>query len=430
MAASQRPEGPVSFSTLSSTARVINISPAWPSVAQALTYLRATPPPLPGPEYDVAVQTVHEFAELLRRNADTIANALLCGTMLGGLMPGRSPAAALRAGLMIISEAFRFSMRDELEIRAILAGQMKWLPRILNIEPVQMEDLRMAETGGEWALTVGNAIQAVRNQRAPVSVDELRPFVEHGLKSRVEAFLQGNAAELPRPEELIGHAAGEVNSEFLRWDLGRMTALQWSRVVAAWVHPETPERRPAPWLVIGALTALGFVINNPAGVALWLDFEGPGWVQEALPTFRRSGASAERSVLLVRDTTRRTIAERWLPTPEVAALVLPPEPAARLINQLSLAETRPPVTPELRVIAIEGVLGAAKLREILFTFHRGDPFERLRERFQFAHVLPSEVEADPFDRLGPVIVRPRGFKDLVERMEARVPHRVEQAPKM
>jgi hypothetical protein len=427
MAASQRPEGPVSFSTLSSTARIINISPAWPSVAQALTYLRGTPPPLPGPEYDVAVQTVREFAELLRRNADTIANALICGKMLGDLRPARTTASTLRSGLMIISEAYRFSLRTEEEIREILRMLAAELPRYLDLRPAPIDGIAIGDSADGWVKALDSTLDAIAAEGF-VRLTHLPSLVEPHLVSRVESFLTGKPPEDPRPVELVAHASGDVNSEFLRWDLGRMTALQWSRIITAWLQHEKPEHRPATWLTAAALAALGFVTDDPAGLAAWLDREVPEVVAATgIPPFRRAGAAASRAVLLVRDT-KRTIAERWLPTPEVAALVLPPEPAARLMDRLASAQ--PPIGPELRLVAIEGVEGAGRLAGFLSTARRKDPFGPLRERFQFAHVLPSEVEADPFGLPGPVIVRPRGFQDLVERMEARVSHSVAQASKM
>jgi hypothetical protein len=423
MPVTQRAEGPVSFSTLSSTARIINISPAWPSVAQALTYLRATPPPAPGPEYDAAVQTVREFAELLRRNAPTIANALLCGALLGELTSTRAPAAALRAGLMIISEAYRFSLRSEADVNGILAKLSRELPPMVGTYSLPRSPLEIGDRAEEWVAVLKTAIgeiQARGGNRPP----DLRTSVQPFLMQRVKSFLAGNPVDDPRPEELVAHAARDVDSGFLRWDLARMTAVQWSRVVEAWLQPSSAEERPAPWLVAAALGALGYQMDDSLATAAWLDpADGEVGPVDAA-SYRRSGPAAERGLLLVRDTTKRTIAERWLPAPTVATLVLPPAAAARLLSRLVLAKEQPPIGPELRFVAIEGIETTAVLQEHLAGSFKGDPFARLLGRVQIAHVLPSEGSGDLFSLLGPIIVRPRGFEDLFERMQARARVRI------
>jgi hypothetical protein len=343
-------KGPISLDTLSTAARVINASPAWPAVRNAVDYLRSGLGDSGTPSYQNAVRDVHEFAELLRASSGAIADALVCAAMLTRVMPPSPRGNPLRRALMTLSEAYRFEIRDAEFIAATLRRVRQDLARALGIV-AHMPVSLAASSVERWVDQLRAALNTVVTQPRAAPEPDPAAFA-NGLRVRMLAFLTGTVPPDPSVAELMAYVARLPTAPYLRWDLAAMTIAEWSDVALDAALPrKRGDVRPPYWLVTDALQALGFAINRPSELAAWAIASG-SYPPAANFDLNSNRSTAARGALVLVRGGKSSFTMGWRPERDVATLMMMPADLEHALERLPTI-TVPPMYPPVTAVAFE-----------------------------------------------------------------------------
>jgi hypothetical protein len=410
MALSTR-ERPLNFNTLSAVARVINISPAWSAVRGAVQLLRSSPEAADTAPYRNAVRDVREFAALLRREADTIALALICGVALGGLTPRRSLATRARTGLIALSEVYRFDLLDRDSIALTVDDCARELARRMEFDlrpPPRWEE---TESPAAWLAQLRETLLRIDDHPWTSEIaQELTLSGRERLRERTDALLRGTPMPAPTIEDAIASAMKQSISAPLRWQMEEMTADEWSRIaLSGLARVSGRTTRPPYWLALTAMQVLGFDFRTTQELQEWVARAKLYNANErSTPILRVVGGRSGRAMLIVR-LAKDSVTLNWRTTPEVAGLIVPDTDLGDLLR--GWAEVgAPPVVPPVHAVAVEIAAGSQPDGRIIALWER---------RILAAKIDPNIFYFTAGDRReivmrgeAPVIFDPRGIADL------------------
>ena len=267
----------MTLTTLTSELRILGISPAWSEVERALLRLDLMRTGDGTPEgrsdfYDQAqkdLQTVEDFHELLQKEHETLALALLCGAVLGRAA-GKAKqrfGGRLLAGLRAISRMYRFDaqtaegrllalagLREELSKQGLLPGNRR--------PPQELQSLSLPE----WELWIRQVVQDGDETAATPPVrDCQRASGGRGRNGSPTTRRAGATRFEPVLSDLWCAAADLPPSDLLLPDLKAMRLGDWSQVVFAAATGFARGRGITRWGWPPALYALGFRVRSRAG---------------------------------------------------------------------------------------------------------------------------------------------------------------------
>jgi hypothetical protein len=329
--------GEVDLSTLSSHLRIISTSPAWPTVQNAITNLRRYG--LTGQAYDSLqndIRCVQQYARLLEGRADTIAQALVCGLVIGLAVSAKSRGSRILVGLDVVSRAHRFSEKTDLEVEQVLTKLLQELRRHEDLSK-RMEacpDKFWKVDSRAWSADFEKILSRLEMAFEKGVIDNVHERAWDSWLRRIDLFFQGARRPEPELNDLLALAAQSPAARLFKLDLREMTVGDWSAaLVEAVVDPHYPL-----WTVVASLQALGF---DDSWITLVLaesskatNREPKGLALDRLNAWSRFlPPSPERSILILKRAGRSPI-DGWLPSSNAAALVVSNEQALHLIEFL------------------------------------------------------------------------------------------------
>jgi hypothetical protein len=334
---SKMTKGTVNCGVLATGFGVISTSPAWPSVEAAMKRLKSDTGEYPQKNDDVAI--VGQFADLLRRSAETIALGILSAWAVGAWQQNRS-ANRISFGLQIVSQALRLkTLHEELVAQRIKKFGDEVSLR-LNVNENRPFLLSEAASVKRW--------------RAYVTL-RMRQVGQHPEKKfPIDKTIEGIAwnfwmsgwqkpETVPNFEAVICAAARQGPSRFLTFPPEEMSARSWSvALYAALIEqsalqtqadlPGSPPQLPTAsvvttpsiptWLAVYALQQLGFsdqiMSLSSLGRVLSKIFDAAQWLlRAAAPAVVKEGRD---TMIIV--SKAGVDSEIWKPGKECAALVL------------------------------------------------------------------------------------------------------------
>jgi hypothetical protein len=409
--------GQIDFTNLSTHFRILGVSPAWPAVQDAMRRLEDSK----GKEekydkYQEDVLCVRLFAEMLRKNSQTIADALLCGAVIGKASAAEHRGERILLGLDAISRAHRFAEKPDQEVARILEDLRESIgsSRLELLKRTVIPEARDESSLESWEAAMKEALAGVdqENSLDRSALGEIRTRAWRAFSKRVEEFLAGRR-EPPPPglNDLIALAAGTLPAALSKFDLREMTLADWSNALVTSLK-NTPSMDPLycpSWVGAAALLALGFSIPDPSQLLSWLvetkllGAQGLSDVESWLiPMPKRLRMKAPERAALIVKAPADSLVESWRPSSSSAALAVTPEQAKELLKGLRRVSP-PPLTPALQVIAFEvsglepgldadilGRIGAdASLKPRPLYLYPRSPSEAPRGRFL---VAPKSVD--------------------------------------
>ena len=359
--------GRIDFGTLSSGLRVIRTTPAWEVVRDALERLRT---PRAKPFFDPAhaqdVTEVQSFASVLRQDAPLIAQALLCGAMIGQACPAGGPGERLLTGLSAISSALRFRDKSEPEVAGDLSNLAAEISARFNISLLAPFANTVSDLE-HYKRILSDGLAAARSFEFAGRIrNECRDKAWKDAAGRVSSFMGAGPPGmfLPPPtlDEILTAVAGVSPGTLVPFDLSSATIVHWSGVfVRALTEyaPGEPDFAP-PWLAAASLRALGFGFSSSSELAGWL--AGPHVTGRRPPSVVSFDPTqlgpwvnqlpAERGVIIVLEPEGTLIAA-WRPSSRTAALALTAEQLGVFFTQEVFRRPPFPALPMFHVLAIE-----------------------------------------------------------------------------
>jgi hypothetical protein len=336
---SKMTKGTVNCGVLGTGFGVISTSPAWPSVEAATKRLKSDTGEYPQKNDDVAI--VGQFADLLRRSAETIALAILSAWAVGAWQQGRR-ANRISFGLQIVSQALQLkTLHEELVAQRIKKFGDEVSLR-LNVSENRPFLLSEASHVKRW-----RAYVTLRLRQVGQTPQKKFP-IDKTIESIAWDFWMSRWQKpetVPNFETVICAAARQGPSRFLAFPPEEMSARSWSEAFYAALIEQSstqtqtgspsspPEIPPLPiptgpsipvptWLAVYALQQLGFTEQvmslSSMGRVLSKIFDAAQWLLgAATPAVMKEGRD---TMIIV--SKQGADSEIWKPGKECAALVL------------------------------------------------------------------------------------------------------------
>ena len=340
--ARQRKASVITLDALATNYRILSQSPTASIALKAISNLRDAVARGSGaqPNVDDTFQ-VDQFYQLIHRNAEQIARAIILGAIVGRAVTNRGtdrPTLAtdqrIAAGLNIIARAMRFADKRE----ADLAIALENLTQVMTKAYGPIFERRLREAVDPWPdlvafrESVRMGIQAALDLGEPPS-DAVEPAAWSSLVDRLDRWVRTDELLEPDLNELLAAAADIGPTTVIDFDPRYLTLHQWTQTLL-------DARKHAPWLTLFAWHALGFSTTQVHELRLlthWArlpdTFTSPtsstnGWPEPLVRTHRvvhdgvllRKSAPATTVVMLRR--ARSPLTAQWRPAADVATLVL------------------------------------------------------------------------------------------------------------
>jgi hypothetical protein len=372
--------------------------------------------------YDRDADVVEQFAVMLCRNAETLANALFCDGALGRVAMVRDRYRPLGVGLAAIANAYRLRKKDEMEVLAVfraLATMLRHRFRVLRGTDLTIAPVTDELSFEDWATSVRSMLGPVNELNfSEENIDEIRRLAWDSVKQRVVEYLShrdsaGASPEtsVPTVDELLTHLAAIRPGNLIAFDLDTMTLGAWG---AAFQHAvqdvafESPNHCPA-WMAIAALRALGFTLDPPS-LSLWHTSreyykKRPDTeflvLQEDANTGVWGSTVLPFTAAMVITRSSNSVVESWRPDPRFAVIPL----SLKELREIPPHVWRIPLNPFLGRAIVEM---PANIDEVLQAVPHLAPPIRL-----FAREPKRDVERQATD-----IIAPRNVADLFPDLRA------------
>jgi energy-coupling factor transporter ATP-binding protein EcfA2 len=310
---------------------VIPQSPAWPSVQPAMERLKKTNTPSGNPTETADISIVGQFADLLRRRADTIGLSICCGWVIGK-WKSKNDEERVFAGLQTLSDALRLPELHEEEVVARIQKFSNDVLRQFSKQAPFPVPLDGAATVQTWR----QAVDAIILEAGPskLLVQDVGDQAHEAWDYWRQRLQERDA--IPNRQAIICAVSRKGPSQYLRFPPEEMTAREWSRafyeialkafpVGSQPTSPPVTEAPPDPvamsqWLAIVALQRLGFGANlyyagHQASALFKFDVLSVPEVRTFSPSI-----GLLPSVLIVSE--KEAVSEDWKPAKDCPALVL------------------------------------------------------------------------------------------------------------
>ncbi len=366
--------------------------------------------------YDRDADVVEQFAVMLCRNAETLANALFCDAALGRAAMLHTQSPRLGVGLAAISEAYRLRKKDETEVLAVfrsLASKLRDRFRVLRGTDLTFAPVTDELTFDDWATAVGSMLRPVKELKfLDENIDEIGHLAWGSVKQRVVEYLAlrdsagaSPGTSVPTVDELLTHVAAIRPGNLIPFDLDTMTLDAWGaafRYAVQDVSPESENHCPA-WMAIAALRALGFTLAPPS-LSFWETSrkhykKRPDNEFLVLHEDATTGLWAATvfpfAAAIVITRSSNSVVESWRPDPRFAVIPL----SLKELREIPLHVWQIPLNPPLGRVIMEM---PANIEDALQDVPHVGPTIRL-----FAREPKRDVERLPSD-----IIAPRNIADL------------------
>jgi hypothetical protein len=364
--------GKVDLSTLSSHLRIIPTSPAWPTVQAAITNLeRSRDSGQSNPSLVSDTRCLAEYALLLTKSAGMIADALVCGLVVGKAARVKGRGQEILVGLDAISRAHRFTEKTDIEVGQIftaLLGKIRArFPALLvNYTSPIVTELHPRD----WQQGVEPTLAHVDDSTlfADADLDKVHESAWGSWLQRMDLFFKGERRPEPELNDLFALAAQSKAAVLLKLDLREMTVSDWSAALMASLTglPRVPASYCPPWVGVAALLALGYRVASWPQLVDWakhwpLDAKDLEVAGQRLEVWSRSSSPPPSRAILILKRTSASLVDAWVPSTGAAAAVVNAEQTSSLLEVLGKEVTRPPLLPPPGLVAFEMPLEKDKL---------------------------------------------------------------------
>jgi hypothetical protein len=308
-------EDAVNLGTLGASFGVIATSPSWSVVEVALKRLGNGTRDYPEKQADIL--DVRQFADVLRRSADTMRLAIFCGWVLGAL--GGSSLKREAGGLQILSQALGLKTAPEDAARLrIDQFTVELMTRLKVKSPPTQGEISGVSNIKRWE----NEVRKLQQQAPP----DLRKALE--ITAEVEenawAFWLERLRRADAPvtfEAVLCAAARKGPSSLLDFPPEDMTARAWSIAFHVGAKgPTSPIDRVPEWLAPVALRRLRFAVDRTLLQLLRIPEPKDLPVADtAIPDAGVQPKRPGRALLVTRDGSE---SEKWKVTTDCPALLL------------------------------------------------------------------------------------------------------------
>jgi hypothetical protein len=398
--------------TLAAELRLIRGAPAWPSVPRSLERQRDPAAGSPA-ERQVEVKLVHNYAEMLRQHAATIATAVTCAAAVGRLARTDRRGEQVMTGLRVIADACRFTALDDAGVAAALGRlreELRGAYGLLPVEEPKLSALTEARTVTRWTAAVKKTLKHV--QAASLDENRLHGDAAASLRERLAAYIGSGASLEPHVAELMVAAAGESTAGLVAFDLASMSLSRWSRLAFSGLVSFPGFF----WHGLAALHALGIHAGSWSELVDWLTAQGISrpppqgpFIAGQLPPPRHESVASAPLVLVIR-RERDSVTERWPVSRDTPALALTVDEAMTVLRRLKRLGGPPPLRPPLGTVAFEMPMEAKGADDKLLTMFRRKLPSELTAAARVAYLYPEPPTGSARE---PRIVAPRGVQDLI-----------------
>jgi hypothetical protein len=421
--------------SLATTYKILNATPAWTSVQDALRRLqrlRGTARPEAYAEMEADSNAVWEFSQMLRGSGTAIAAALVTARLLGQVWEWshlNTEPEKIRFGLWCLSNVLVLDRLSAQETKERLHRVVADIPRAF---PWFSFDEASFDLG---SVTVPNWSKALRECLSNTGfatvnrtcADTLVFGVEKAWHERfLRFFHDGTTSFEPVAEDLVCGAARIGLTPVLSLDLNEMSLAKWSELLVLSLAGSAPSDAvpgsvPAifgfpPLFELGfGKDATDYVNSGRAFQSLTIEIraELEDWVRSI--GLRRTESQSRLGILVIVDPTS-TLTNARKPSPTYAAIVITPDKLAKLRQALQgvwrqglisriVAELNPtlPVSPELQSPLASLVSLFPELATLPYSY------------------ISAAVPPGPLPPGFPVVIAPKSVGEAIERISPATP---------
>jgi hypothetical protein len=342
------PTGAINLDTLASRFRIISPSPTWSITRKAIDNLReAARRGTQHTTYSEDVFQVKEFYDILSRNAEQIARAIVFGAMVGRSGPAADKVETVTKGMDLIAKAMRFGMKREDEV----AKSLENITAMMRVTTRLSFDAHLAKLSSNppdvtaFVSSVNAALKTVWDAPVP---DTLQAVIAawDNVQLRLTQWVTNGEVVDADLSEIIAAAAQQGPTELVEFDPREMTLQQWTHALLG-ARKEVGLLPPPKWLTYFAWHSMGFrgegdffisELSQWAGV----DRPPPGATLESVPaplarTFalindrRLLGGPPPQTLVMLRRS--RSMTGQWRPSAGTAALLVTAEELEQTVKK-------------------------------------------------------------------------------------------------
>ncbi|HSL70033.1 MAG TPA: hypothetical protein VK864_07300, partial [Longimicrobiales bacterium] len=366
----------VTLDTLATRFRVITSSPTASVVLQAIANLRdASSRGSAHAGYADDVFAVDQFHQILERNGEQIARAIVLGAAVGRTCPETTPDARIAAGLAVIARAMQFANKREEEVGTSLEN----VSAMVRTEYGASFEEPLNRLAREWpdidafSKRTREALDVLSGFPSPLPDADVDRAWE-SMQDRLNHWVQNNEVLDPDVSELLAAAARRGPTELLEFDPREMTLAQWTRTLLLArrkvLYPAAPEGTDLSWLTFYAWHALGFRSLGDINIQKLAEWAGIGvefstggasghWpfqLQRAYKAIQdghlfNTGETPISTLIMIR-RTKSPMTAAWRPVPDAAVLLVTADELSEFRQGSPGPRLELPITNE-RLCAIE-----------------------------------------------------------------------------